>query len=48
MSANVGSPNQPKPRAVIVIPSWQADKYSSKFEITFLARIAFLFPSATN
>ena len=34
--------------AVTVIPSWQADKYSSKWVITFLAAVAPFFPSAIS
>ena len=46
--SKVGSPSAPIPRAVTVIPNWQADKYSSKFEITFFAERALLFPSSIN
>ena len=41
MISNVGSPNQPKPSAVMVIPNWHADKYSSKSETTRFAFFAF-------
>ena len=44
----VGSPSQPRPRAVIVMPSWQAERYSSRLETTFLARTALRLPSAIS
>ena len=47
-SAIAGSPSQPIPRAVIVMPSWQAERYSSRLEMTFFASTAFLLPSSIS
>ncbi len=44
----VGSPSHPMPREVMVMPSWVADKYSSKCVMTRFALIAFLFPSSIS
>ena len=43
-----GSPIHPKPKAVTVMPSCVADRYSSSFEVTCLAAIARLFPSSIS
>ena len=43
-----GSPIHPKPKAVTVIPSCVADRYSSSFDVTCLAAIACLFPSSIS
>ena len=48
ITSNVDSPTQPMPRAVTVIPNWQADKYSSRWDVTFLAASAPFRPSSTN
>ena len=48
MTSNVASPTHPIPSAVTVMPSWQADKYSSKWVTTFLADTAPFFPSSTS
>lgn len=44
----VGCPSHPSPRAVTVIPSCVADRYSSRSDVTFFAAMAFLFPSSIS
>lgn len=46
--STVGSPNHPSPNAVTVMPSWQADKYSSRCETTCFAASAPFLPSDIN
>ncbi|MNN50671.1 hypothetical protein D3C81_1652680 [compost metagenome] len=48
MLSTVGSPSHPSPSAVIVIPSWQADRNPSRLEVTCLTARAPLRPSAIN
>lgn len=48
MLSNVFSPSHPSAKAVMVIPSWQADKYSSRCVVNFFTATALVLPSSIN